>query len=77
MALLLALLVRRYGVNIPFGDDFDSPGRLFFDFLQGNFTWHSLWQQHNESRLVVPRLIWLVEAITVGWSTKHWMYASS
>jgi hypothetical protein len=76
LGLLLALVVRRYGVNIPFGDDFDSPGRVFFDVLQGNFTWHSLWQQHNESRLVVPRIIWLVEAFTVGWSTKHWMYAS-
>jgi hypothetical protein len=76
MALLLALLVRMCGVNIPFNDDFDSPGRLLFDWLQGNFGWHSLWQQHNESRLFVPRIIWLVEAFTVGWSTIHWMYAS-
>lgn len=76
MALLLALLVRMCGVNIPFNDDFDSPGRMLFEWLQGNFGWHSLWQQHNESRLVVPRIIWLVEAFTVGWSTKHWMYAS-
>lgn len=76
MALLLALLVRMYGVNMPLYDDFDSPGMLFFDWLQGNFGWHSLWQQHNDSRLVVPRIIWLVEAFTVGWSTKHWMYAS-
>jgi hypothetical protein len=76
MALLLALLVRMCGVNIPYNDDFNSPGRMLFDWLRGNFGWHSLWQQHNESRLVVPRIIWLVEAFTVGWSTKHWMYAS-
>lgn len=76
MALLLALLVRMCGVDIPFNDDFDSPGKMLFDWLQGQFGWHSLWQQHNESRLVVPRIIWLVEAFTVGWSTKHWMYAT-
>lgn len=76
MALLMALLVRMCGLNVPYGDDFDSPGKLLFDWLQGQFGWHSLWEQHNESRLVVPRLIWLVEAFTVGWSTKHWMYAS-
>ena len=76
LALLLALLVRMCGVNIPFNDDFDSPGRMLFDWLQGNFGWHSLWEQDNDSRLFVPRIIWLVEAFTVGWSTKHWMYAS-
>jgi hypothetical protein len=76
MALLLALLVRMYGVNIPFNDDFNSPGRMLFDWLQGNFGWQSLWQQHAESRLFVPRIIWLIETFTVGWSTKHWMYAS-
>ena len=70
LALLLTLLVRMCGVNIPFNDDFDSPGRMLFDWLQGNFGWHSLWEQDNDSRLFVPRIIWLVEAFTVGWSTK-------
>ena len=76
MALLMTLLVRMCGLNVPYNDDFDSPGKMFFDWLQGSFGWHNLWEQHNESRLVIPRLIWLVEAFTVGWSTKHWMYAS-
>ncbi|MBA2435397.1 MAG: hypothetical protein H0V54_10040 [Chthoniobacterales bacterium] len=76
VGLLMALLVRMWGINMPLHDDFDSPGKLFLDWVQGNFGWHSLWVQHNESRLVVPRLIWLVEACTVGWSTKHWMYAT-
>ncbi len=76
LALLMALLVRMCGLNVPYNDDFDSPGKMLFDWLQGDFGWHNLWQQHNESRLVIPRLIWLVEAFTIGWSTKHWMYAS-
>ena len=76
LGLLMALLVRMCGVNIPINDDFDSPGAMLFDWLHGNLGWHSFWQQHNESRLVVPRLLWLIEAFTVGWSTKHWMYAS-
>jgi hypothetical protein len=76
LLLLMALLVRMCGVNIPFNDDFVSPGRMFFDWVHGNLSWYSFWQQHNDSRLVIPRLIWLVEAFTVGWSTKHWMYAS-
>jgi hypothetical protein len=76
MALLLALLVRMCGVNIPINDDFDSPSEMLFDWLQGNFGWYSLWQLHNESRLDVPRMIWLVEAFIAGWSTKPWMYAS-
>ncbi len=76
LALLMALVVRMCGVNIPFNDDFNSPGRMLFDWLHGNLSWDSFWQQHVDSRLVVPRIIWLVEAFTVGWSTKHWMYAS-
>ncbi|MEY2503100.1 MAG: hypothetical protein QOI07_3434 [Verrucomicrobiota bacterium] len=69
--LLIAFLVASYWVNVPLFDEWSSPGSLFKEvFVNGHFRWHDLIVQHNESRLVVFRLLSLGLACVVGWDTR-------
>jgi hypothetical protein len=69
--LLIAILVVSYWVNVPLFDEWSSPGALFKEvFVNGHLRWHDLVAQHNESRLVVFRLLSLALAWMVGWDTR-------
>lgn len=69
--LLIAILVVCYWVNVPLFDEWNSPGSLFKEvFVNGRLRWHDLIVQHNESRLVVFRLLSLGLAAIVGWDTR-------
>src|SRR5436190_1531208 len=50
--------IARYGVNVPFLDDW-----LFIEFMQKymtqGITLHDLFAQHNEARILFPRLVML------------------
>jgi hypothetical protein len=70
-AVVLGCLIARYWVNVPLFDEWDTPGRLFKEvFIEGRFQLATLFAQHNESRPVVPKLVWLGLASLFGWDTK-------
>jgi hypothetical protein len=70
-AAVLGCLIMRYWVNVPLFDEWDTPGRLLKEVLvEGRFSWASLFAQHNESRMVVPKILWLGSAALFGWDTK-------
>ena len=69
--LLLAVLINNCWVNIPVWDDWDTPGLFLKEyFVQGHFSWRLLFAQHNESRLVVPKLLNWVVAHFSGWNIR-------
>lgn len=69
--LLLAVLIVQCWVNVPVWDDWDMPGLLFREyFVEGRFSWRQLFAQHNESRMVVPKLLMWVSALFTGWDTR-------
>ena len=69
--LLLAMLISQSWVNVPVWDDWDMPGLLFREyFVEGHFSWRQLFAQHNESRMVVPKLLMWVSALFTGWDTR-------
>jgi hypothetical protein len=69
--VLIAILVVCYWVNVPLFDEWNSPGSLFKEvFVNGQLRWHDLFVQHNESRLVVFRLLSLGLAAIAGWDTR-------
>ena len=54
-------------VDIPFGDQWELVPRL--NHLDaGTFTFHDVWQQHNENRIVFPILLMLGLAWATDWS---------
>ena len=59
--LVLAILLRRHAVDVPYWDEWDDDlAGIFLKWHAG--TWHlgDFWAQHNESRLALPRLIFLL-----------------
>jgi hypothetical protein len=55
-ALLGAYLIKRYAVNVIFWDEWELV-RLLGPWDAGTWTFADLWAQHNEHRLLFPRLL--------------------
>lgn len=54
--LILAWFVERFGVNVPYWDEWVELG--FYAARQaGTLTWQDIWLQHNEHRIPLSRLI--------------------
>ena len=74
-AAFAAWMVAQYGVDVPFWEEWTIAG-----FLQnvddGVLTWSALVGQHNEHRMMVPRIVQLAVALTVGWDTRILMWLS-
>lgn len=67
------LFVAHYGVNSFFWDDW-SVLPVVDQALHGHLTLGALWAQHNEERLLVPNLIWIVFAFADHLNLKSVMY---
>lgn len=63
-------LVLRHGVAIPFWDEWSTPGAQLASWYRGSFSLAELWSQHNESRKVVPKLIYLPLFLVAGWNVR-------
>ena len=74
--LILGLIIWRYGVNIPFGDQWDALGKLFLAAAEDRVTWSQLMEQHNETRILFPNLLFLALAKLTNWNTKAEMLAT-
>ncbi|MEO7932979.1 MAG: hypothetical protein ABIT76_07465 [Chthoniobacterales bacterium] len=72
--VLAEVIVYRFGVHQPFSDEFSTPGRILYELSQGRFSWKDLWAWHNEAHMVFPKILWIIEALAVGWHVKTWMY---
>lgn len=64
---LLIYMVSKYWVNVPFGDQWDFIPLIEKSYV-GTLTFGDFWAQHNEHRLIFPRLIMLALARFSGWN---------
>lgn len=67
-AIAILALILRYGVNVPFYDQWDCEGKLFKKFWEHQLTWSDFWEQHNEHRMFFPKLIYLALAYVTHWN---------
>ncbi|NJL57468.1 hypothetical protein HC928_21805 [bacterium] len=58
----------KYGVNFPFADQWDTPGWLFIHIAWDKLGWKDFIVQHNESRMLFSRLIFLGLAYLTKWN---------
>jgi len=66
--LVLAVLLRQNAVNVPYWDEWDDDlAGFFLKWKTGGLGFGDFWAQHNESRLVLPRMVFLA----LG-SGSHW-----
>lgn len=66
-ALAMACIVGAVGVDAPRLDEWDTPGEVLSDQARGELDQAGLFKQHNESRKLIPRLIFLATAPLIGW----------
>lgn len=73
--LYILYLITRYGIDVPFWDEWEFVP-LLMKFKSGALTFHDLLAQHNEHRILFPRLIMLVLAAVTGWDIRYELYAN-
>ena len=67
--LALAVLLRRNAVNVPYWDEWDDDlAGIFLKWHAGTLSFGDFWAQHTESRLVLPRLIFLLLGNLSHWN---------
>ncbi len=71
---IVVLLVLRHGVNVPFWDQWELVGPLT-RFQDGTLGWAEIFRQHNEHRMVVPKIVMLSLALLTGWNVVAEMLA--
>lgn len=64
-ALLIARAIAVYGVNAPFGDEW-SISAMFQKYEAGDLSFHDFYVQHNEHRILIPRLCYFLIALATG-----------
>jgi hypothetical protein len=74
-AAFIVRLVAVYGVNVPFGDEW-ALLPLFGKWGEHHLSLADLFRQHNEHRILVPKLIYLGFVQLTHWNTKAEMFFS-
>ena len=72
-AILLGILILKYSVNVPFWDQFGTAPYIYRYFAHAHLSFGELIAQHNESRLLFPRLISIGLASLTGWNVRYEM----
>lgn len=67
--LLIVALVKHFGVNVPVTDQY-ALVPLFKKIDAGTLGFRDIWAQHNEHRIVFPRIVLLTLASLTHWSIK-------
>lgn len=72
-ALCALYIMCTHWVAVPFWDEWDTLGGQLASYYRGTLNFAELFSQHNEHRLLFPRLVWLPMAILAGWDVRHEM----
>lgn len=72
---LIAVVMYRYGLNVPFLDEWELVPRLS-KALDGQLRFADLWAQHNAHRIVLPRIVLLALARATDWNIRYELAAN-
>ncbi|HEV3410193.1 MAG TPA: hypothetical protein VG095_07855 [Chthoniobacterales bacterium] len=75
-AILLLGWINRYGINVPVGDEW-ALVPFFEKWRNHQLTFADLYRQHNEHRILVPKLIYLAFADLTNWNLRAEMFFSA
>ncbi len=73
--LRLTYLVRLYGVEVPTLDDWEM-APLIVEAHTGHFSWAHIFEQQQEARTVLPKLIFILSAANGHWDVRDQMMLS-
>src|SRR5438552_4087464 len=63
------LILRRWGLNVPYWDDWDFVPVLRAA-AEGRLSWQHFWAQENEHRIVIAKVVRLVLGRLTGWDIR-------
>jgi hypothetical protein len=66
-AISSAIILWRYAVDVPMGDEWSFVPRLWLASRDGTLSFGELLLQHNEHRILVTKVIYLVVVSLFGW----------
>lgn len=69
-AIILIALLAKYSVNVPFWDQWELV-TIFEKWHAGTLGFADFFAQHNEHRVLFPRLIMFALAVMTGWNTLY------
>ena len=74
----IGFLINAFSVNVPFWDEWLTPGYLFekIHSSSGSLSFSDFTAQHNESRLVFPKFVFLAVAYFTHWDVRFGMFIS-
>lgn len=73
--LILAFLLAKYAVNIPVADQWDII-YLFEKYDAGDLSFFDFWAQHNEHRLIFPKILMLLLGIISQYNVLYEIWAN-
>src|SRR5438132_10662621 len=68
--LLIGFLILRDGVDTPFWDEWDGTAPIFEKMAAGTLGLADFFAQHNEHRILFPRLIFFVLGRLTHWNVR-------
>lgn len=71
-AVLLGILIVKYSINVPYWDQW-YVSSMFEKIDANSLTFQDLISQHNESRKLFPRLLFMGLAYLTGWDVRYEM----
>ena len=74
--LLIGVLILRDGVDTPFWDEWDGTAPLFEKMAAGTLGFADFFAQHNEHRILFPRLIFFGLGRLTHWSIRAELFVS-
>jgi hypothetical protein len=72
---LLTWFIAHFGVNVPYWDQWELVA-LFTKIQNGTVSFLDFWAQHNEHRIVLPKIIFAGLAFASNWNNKLEMFFS-
>lgn len=73
--LMIAVTVARYSINVPYWDQWELV-KLLDKAAAGQLGFTDFWEQHNEHRLVFPRVVMLTLARATDWDIRYELAAN-
>jgi hypothetical protein len=75
-ALLAIGFILHFSVDVPFWDDWHTPGLVFEHIINGSVKFEDFFSQQNQHRMLFPKLIFVAVAFTLGWHVTIFMVLS-
>jgi hypothetical protein len=75
LSFLSLLFILLNGADVPYGDEFAFTG-LAKAMRLGQVSFATLWAPHNEHRILIPRILFIVSNTVIGWNPVAMMVLS-